>query len=85
MAGPDDKNAELSPMARQMRAAQPWISAVWKFVGGCVVGVVGGLLVDRYLGWKPWGLISLSVLGISVGFYAFIRESLRLGKTESKK
>jgi len=75
-----DKDAELSEMARQMRAAQPWIGAVWKMIGGCVVGVLGGILMDRYLGTTPWGLVGLSVLGICVGFYAFIKTALRLGR-----
>ena len=70
---------ELSSTARQMRAAQPYIAAVWKLVGGAVVGVLGGYFLDRGLGTTPWLLVSLSALGIGVGFYAFIREMLRLG------
>ncbi|MDY7226144.1 AtpZ/AtpI family protein [Hyalangium rubrum] len=71
---------ELSPTARQMQAAVPYISAVWKMVGGAVVGVLGGLLMDRWLGTKPWGLVGLSVVGIVVGFYGFLHEMTRLGK-----
>ncbi|HVG60037.1 MAG TPA: F0F1 ATP synthase assembly protein I, partial [Hyalangium sp.] len=44
------EDRELSSTARQMRAAAPYISAVWKMVGGAVVGVLGGLLLDRWLG-----------------------------------
>lgn len=73
----------LSPVARQMRAAQPWIGAVWKLMGGCAVGVIGGLWMDRRLGTGPWGLLGLSLVGISVGFYAFIRAALRLGKAST--
>ena len=71
---------ELGSTARQMQEAAPYISAVWKMVGGAVVGVLGGLLLDRWLGTKPWLLVALSVVGISVGFYGFLHEMTRLGK-----
>lgn len=72
--------SELSPTARQMRAAQPYIAAVWKLVGGAVVGVLGGRWVDRWLGTEPWALVALSVVGITAGFYGFLRDMARLGK-----
>ncbi|KFE68120.1 AtpZ/AtpI family protein [Hyalangium minutum] len=74
------RDQELGSTARQMQEAMPYISAVWKMVGGAVVGVLGGLLLDRWLGTKPWLLVVLSVVGISVGFYGFLREMNRLGK-----
>lgn len=74
------RGEELSPAARQMQAAMPYISAVWKMVGGAVVGVVGGYLMDKWLGTTPWGLVGLSVVGIVVGFYGFLHEMSRLGK-----
>ncbi|NNC08805.1 F0F1 ATP synthase assembly protein I, partial [Corallococcus exiguus] len=37
----DAPGSELGETARQMRAAEPYISAVWKLVGGAVVGVLG--------------------------------------------
>ncbi|WP_317987780.1 AtpZ/AtpI family protein [Hyalangium gracile] len=58
----------------------PYISAVWKMVGGTAVGVIGGLLLDRWLGTKPWMLVGLSVVGTVVGFYGFLHEMTRLGK-----
>ncbi len=76
----EQRGSELGNPARQMQAAMPYISAVWKMVGGAVVGVLGGLLMDRWLGTKPWGLVGLSVLGICVGFYGFLHEMTRLGK-----
>ena len=75
--GPD---SELSESAKSMRAAQPWMDALWKLINGAVVGVVGGWLLDKYAGTSPWGIVGLSTLGIAVGFYGFIRSALRLGK-----
>ena len=79
-SGTRGEDEELSEAARQLRAAQPYISAVWKLVGGAVFGVVAGYFLDKWLGTSPWILIGLSSLGISVGFYAFIRAMLDLGK-----
>jgi ATP synthase protein I len=76
----DKKGDGLSDTARQLQAAAPYVSAVWKMVGGAVVGVGLGLLFDRWLGTRPWGLVGWSVAGISVGFYGFIRDMLKLGK-----
>lgn len=70
----------LSDTAREMRRAQPYLNAVWKLVGGAVFGVLAGYFLDRWLGTSPWILLGLSVLGIGVGFYAFIRDMLRMGK-----
>ncbi|MFL5348621.1 MAG: AtpZ/AtpI family protein [Hyalangium sp.] len=74
------EDSELGSTARQMQAAMPYISAVWKMVGGTIVGVIGGLLLDRWLGTKPWMLVGLSVAGTVVGFYGFLHEMTRLGK-----
>jgi len=77
--GNGDKDG-LSPTARQMRQSQPYLDAVWKLVGGAVFGVLGGYFLDKWLHTTPWILVGLSVVGISVGFYGFIRDMLRMGK-----
>lgn len=76
----DQDGSELSDTAREMRAAEPYISAVWKLVGGAMVGVLGGYFLDKKLGTSPWLLLGLSLVGISVGFYGFLHEMARLGK-----
>lgn len=76
----DRKEPGLGPMARGIRSAQPWIDALWKLIGGAVVGVVAGFFMDRHLGTGPWGVVGLSTLGIGVGFYGFLRAAMRLGK-----
>jgi ATP synthase protein I len=76
----DAPGSELGETARQMRAAEPYISAVWKLVGGAVVGVLGGYFLDRWLGTSPWLLLGLSLVGIGVGFYGFLHAMTRLGK-----
>jgi ATP synthase protein I len=74
------RKAELSDTAKAMQAAMPWVGAVWKFVGGAMVGVLGGYWLDRWLGWTPWGMVALAAIGICVGFYGFIHDVLKLQK-----
>ncbi len=71
---------ELSNAARQLQAANPYLSAVWKLVGGAVFGVLAGYWLDKWLGTTPWILVGLSAAGISVGFYGFINDMLKLGR-----
>jgi ATP synthase protein I len=71
---------ELSNAAKQLREAEPYLSAIWRLVGSALVGVLGGYLLDRWLGTKPWLLLAFSFLGVSVGFYTFVQAMLRLSK-----
>lgn len=76
----EDADAGLSAEARAMHQAAPWISAVWKLVGGAVTGVLAGYFLDKWLGTTPWLLLGLTTLGIGVGFYGFIHTAMTLGK-----
>jgi len=73
-----DADEGLGNAAKHIRAIEPYISAVWKLVGGAAVGVLGGYFLDGLLGTRPWLMVALSVVGISVGFYAFLRAMLHL-------
>jgi ATP synthase protein I len=45
----------------------------------CVITLCGaGWLLDRWLGTKPWLLVTGIVLGAIVGFYQFVRLTSRL-------
>ncbi len=76
----NEPNEELSTTARTMRAAAPYLGAVWKLVGSAVFGVGVGYYLDGRLGTKPWMLVGLSTVSIAVGFYAFTRDLLRMGQ-----
>jgi ATP synthase protein I len=69
----DEDGSELSAQARAERAAAPYISAVWRVVGGVLVGGGAGWFIDGKLHSSPWGLIVGLFLGMGVGFYAMIR------------
>lgn len=74
----DDPDDGLSAVSRAYRAAAPWMSLAWQFVGSAMVGVGVGYAVDAWRGTKPWGLLVGGLLGSVMGLYVFIRNSLRL-------
>ena len=41
-------------------------------------GLIVGWLFDRWLGTRPWLLVSGIVLGAAAGFYEFIRQTSKL-------
>lgn len=63
----------LSPNARALRRAQPYIDAVWKFTGGAGVGVLAGVFLDRWLHSSPAFTLGLLMLGMGVGFWGMYR------------
>ena len=63
----------LSPEARAQRAAAPYLNAVWRVVGGVLVGGGAGWLVDGKLHSSPWGLIVGLFVGMGAGFYGLIQ------------
>lgn len=76
---PDDDG--LSPLARSLRSAQPWLAGTGQLTGGALLGWLVGSWVDGKMGWKvPWGLLVGMTVGISVGMFAFLRGVLALGK-----
>jgi len=76
----DEEGSELSPQARAERAAAPYITAVWRVVGGVLVGGGAGWFIDHKLHVSPWGLIIGLFLGMGAGFYGMIQ-----GLTAMKK
>ena len=43
-------------------------------MAGCVVvGLLFGLLIDRFFGTKPWGLLIMLGFGVAAGFLSVIR------------
>ena len=43
-----------------------------------VAGLIVGWLLDRWLGTRPWLLVTGLVLGAAAGFYEFIRATTKI-------
>jgi len=69
----DEDGSELSPQARAQRAAAPYISVVWRLVGGVLVGGGVGWFLDGKLHSSPWALVVGLLLGMGAGFYGLIQ------------
>jgi ATP synthase protein I len=48
-------------------------AAAFSLFAAVVSGLIGGWLLDRWLGTGPWLLVAGIVLGAAAGFYEFIR------------
>jgi ATP synthase protein I len=51
-----------------------------EFVAAVFVGVALGLGFDYLTGWKPFGIIVFSMLGIAAAFYSVVRAMRELNK-----
>ena len=70
----------LSETARAERGAAPYLAAVWRMVGALLIGAVVGVVLDRKLGWAPWGVVSGLGVGLAAGFWSLMRSLSQLGK-----
>jgi ATP synthase protein I len=61
--------------ADQARAFGVMASAGWAFAFSVVIGLGGGLLLDRWLGTSPWLLFAGLVLGFGAGVSNLVRAS----------
>ena len=67
-------------VASSYRKAQPYIDASWQLVGSVGGGALLGWVLDKKFGTSPWLLVTLSLVGIGIGFYAFFKALMQLGK-----
>ena len=79
-AGKPPRDRGLAQTFDAYRKAQPYLDAVWRLVGGSLVGTAGGYYLDRFFGTTPWLLVAFSLLGITAGFIGFITSINRLSR-----
>ena len=53
-------------------------AAAFSLFAAVVSGLLIGWLLDRWLGTRPWLLVTGIVLGAAAGFYEFIRTAARI-------
>lgn len=53
-------------------------AAAFSLFASVVSGLILGWLLDRWLGTKPWLLVTGIVLGAAAGFYEFIRQTAKI-------
>lgn len=53
-------------------------AAAFSLFAAVVSGLLGGWLLDRWLGTKPWLLVTGVILGAAAGFYELIRTTAKM-------
>lgn len=53
-------------------------AAAFSLFSAVVAGLIIGWLLDRWLGTKPWLLVTGIILGAAAGFYEFIRTTAKI-------
>jgi ATP synthase protein I len=53
-------------------------AAAFSLFAAVVSGLLAGWLLDRWLGTKPWLLVTGVILGAAAGFYELIRTSAKI-------
>jgi ATP synthase protein I len=53
-------------------------AAAFSLFAGVVSGLLAGWLLDRWLGTKPWLLVTGVILGAAAGFYELVRTTAKI-------
>lgn len=69
---PDDEKEEIN------RKTGLAYAAALSLFAAVVAGLIVGWLLDRWLGTRPWLLVTGLVLGAAAGFYEFIRATTKI-------
>lgn len=70
---PPDNGKE--PKSKKASSSLRYLDVGWRMLGIVLAGALGGWLLDRqFPSLKPWGTLSLSVLGVVGSMYMIIRE-----------
>jgi ATP synthase protein I len=69
---PDDDKEEIN------RKSGIAYAAAFSLFSAVVAGLIVGWLLDRWLGTKPWLLVTGIILGAASGFYEFIRSAAKI-------
>ena len=80
------------PEFESPREARPAEKSAWRYAGiGLQFAATTGLFalmgyaVDRKMGWTPWAMVALTMLGIVGGLYLLIKEALRENRPPEKR
>jgi ATP synthase protein I len=69
---PDEEKEEIN------RKSGLAYAAAFSLFSAVVAGLIVGWLLDRWLGTKPWLLVTGIILGAAAGFYEFIRSTAKI-------
>ena len=77
------KAAELPVRAEHEKSSQDGYRLLADLIGGVLVGLGFGWLLDRYAGTGPWGMVGGLLIGMGSSIYIVVRKATKLSAQAS--
>ncbi len=77
---PEDPGGEPNSSGGGLRQMGDLLSMGWNLALCIGVGLALGVILDRWLDTRPWGILIFLLLGIAAGFVNLFRTAIRLGR-----
>ncbi|MFZ0268599.1 AtpZ/AtpI family protein [Caulobacter sp.] len=77
------KAAEQPIRAEHEKSSQDGYRLLADLIGGVLVGLGFGWLLDRYAGTGPWGMVGGLLIGMGISIYIVVRKATKLSAQAS--
>ena len=77
------KAAEAPKRAEHEKSSQDGYRLLADLIGGVLVGLGFGWLLDRYAGTGPWGMVGGLLIGMGSSIYIVVRKATKLSAQAS--
>jgi ATP synthase protein I len=77
------KAAESPIRAEHEKSSQDGYRLLADLIGGVLVGLGFGWLLDRYAGTRPWGMVGGLLIGMGFSVYLVVRKAAKLSAQAS--
>lgn len=77
------KAAEKPVHAETEKSSQDGYRLLADLIGGVLVGLGFGWLLDRYVGTAPWGMVGGLLIGMGFSIYLVVRKAAKLSAQAS--
>lgn len=77
------KAAEQPVRAEHEKSSQDGYRLLADLIGGVLVGLGFGWLLDRYAGTGPWGMVGGLLIGMGISIYTVVRKATKLSAQAS--
>jgi len=77
------KAAEKPVHAETEKSSQDGYRLLADLIGGVLVGLGFGWLLDRYVGTAPWGMVGGLLIGLGLAIFSIVRKAMKLSAQAS--
>lgn len=77
------KAAEKPAKAASEKANQDGYRLLADLIGGVLVGLGFGWLLDKYVHTSPWGMVSGLLIGLGLAIFSIVRKAMKLSAQAS--